>query len=151
MRLFNKMDDTVKEAIEVTNIKITPEVSKITDEVAIGIEIKVHEDLGAVKWVFQWTMDTVKKRQIVIISEREEKEGYKAGHSEILEFKTPFVDVEEAGKLKGSKASNIGLLGVVVVDAKSEEEILRINMMTSIKKDEESGELTKSIINPFEG
>lgn len=96
-------------------------------------------------------MDTVKKRQIVIISEKEEKEGYKAGHHEIVEFKTPFVDVEEAAKLKGSKVSNIGLLGVVVVDAKSEEEILRINMMTSIKKDEDSGELTKSIINPFEG
>ncbi len=54
--------------------------------------------------------------------------------------------VEEAGSL----STNIGLLGAVAVDRKSGEEILRINMMTSVKKEGE-GKLTKTIINPFEG
>lgn len=51
-QFINKMDDVAKEVIEVTNIKIAPEVSKIADEVTIGIEIKVTADVGPLKWVF---------------------------------------------------------------------------------------------------
>lgn len=47
-------------------------------------------------WVFQWRVDTAKSKKILVISETEVPEGYVAGHHEMLEFKTPFVGVEEA-------------------------------------------------------
>ena len=146
-------------SFEVTALTVEPNNCLLQEELNIIIQFESTTNLNDATWNFQYMVDSVRKRHIIILGSLEGQD-IKIG-SNSCEF---HVDTINVSGIRPSRLANVGLLSATL-NTKNEEEVLTINMVVQVAKSEDnnnggggskkSGDddipnFTRCIFNPLE-
>ena len=146
-------------SFEVTALTVEPNNCLLQEELNIIIQFESNTNLNDATWNFQYMVDSVRKRHIIILGSLEGQD-IKIG-SNSCEF---HVDTINVSGIRPSRLANVGLLSATL-NTKNEEEVLTINMVVQVAKSEDnnnggggskkSGDddipnFTRCIFNPLE-
>ena len=146
-------------SFEVTALTVEPNNCLLQEELNIIIQFESNTNLNDATWNFQYMVDSVRKRHIIVLGSLEGQD-IKIG-SNSCEF---HVDAINVSGIRPSRLANVGLLSATL-NTKNEEEVLTINMVVQVAKSEDnnnggggskkSGDddipnFTRCIFNPLE-